>query len=144
MSINSITLMGRVGQDPQIRTAGQAKVAQFSLATGGKYTTKEGKEIDDTAWHSIVAWRNLADLTEKYITKGSQILVIGHLTYRKYTGNDGVERQVTEIIADKIELCGGKSENPAPVQQTAPAARPQYQTTPMPAAGELQKDDLPF
>lgn len=144
MSINSITLLGRVGQDPQIRTAGQSKVAQFSLATGGKYKTNDGREIDDTAWHSIIAWRNLADLTEKYITKGSQILIIGHLTYRKYTGNDGVERQVTEIIADKIELCGGKSENPAPVQQTAPAARPQYKTTAMPYPTEADESDLPL
>ena len=142
MSINSVTLLGRVGKDAEIRTAGQNKVAQFSLATGGKYTTKEGKEIDDTAWHNIVAWRNLADLAEKYIKKGTQVLVIGHISYRKYTGNDGAERQVTDIIADKIELCGAKAENPAPVQQTTPA-RPQYSTTPI-VAGEPDNSDLPF
>ena len=145
MSINSVTLLGRVGQDPQIRTAGQSKVAQFSLATGGKYTTKEGKEIDDTAWHNIVAWRNLADLAEKYIRKGSQILVIGRVTYRKYTGNDEVERQVTEIIADKIELCGAKESAPSQSPAPSPApARPQYQTTPI--VDDLPDDDtgLPF
>lgn len=138
-----MTLLGRVGKDAEVRMAGQNKVATFSLCTGGKYKTNDGRAIDDTAWHSIVAWRNLAELAEKYIRKGSQILVIGRVTYRKYTGTDGVERNLTEIIADKIELCGGKAETPAPVQQTAPAARPQYQTTPI-VAGEPEGDDLPF
>ena len=143
MSVNQIYLLGRCGKDAEVRMAGQNKVATFSLCTGGKYKTNDGREIDDTAWHSIVAWRNLAELAEKYIRKGSQILVIGRLTYRKYTGNDGVERNVTEIIADKIELCGAKES--APVQSPAPAQqRPQYQTTPMPPAGEPEGDDLPF
>lgn len=145
MSVNTTTLMGRVGKDAEVRMAGQNKVATFSLCTGGKYKTNDGREIDDTAWHNIVAWRNLAELAEKYIRKGGQILVIGRLTYRKYTGNDGVERNVTEIIADKIELCGVKDSAPSqsPVPSPAPA-RQQYQTSPMPPAGEPEGDDLPF
>lgn len=143
MSVNQIYLLGRCGKDAEVRMAGQNKVATFSLCTGGKYKTNDGREIDDTAWHSIVAWRNLAELAEKYIKKGSKILVVGKVTYRKYAGNDGVERQVTEIIADKIELCDGKAESPAPVQQAAPA-RPQYKTTPI--VDDLPEDDtaLPF
>lgn len=138
MSVNTIYLMGRIGKDPEVRMAGQNKVATFSLCTGGKYKTNDGREIDDTAWHSIIAWRNLAELAEKYIRKGSQILVIGRLTYRKYTGNDGVERNVTEIIADKIELCGAKESAPSQSPAPSPApARPQYQTTPI-------VDDLPY
>lgn len=142
MSVNTTYLMGRCGKDAEVRTAGQSKVATFSLCTGGKYKTQDGREVDDTAWHNIVAWRNLAELAEKYIRKGSQILVIGRLTYRKYTGNDGVERNVTEIIADKIELCGAKPD--APSQPSAPAARPQYHTTPI--VDDLPDDDsgLPF
>lgn len=66
--------------------------------------------MDDTAWHNIVAWRSLADLAQKYIRKGTQVFLIGHLTYRKYTDNNGVERSVTEIVADKIELCGIRQE----------------------------------
>lgn len=144
MSVNQVVILGRTGRDPEVRMAGQNKVATFSLCTGGKYKTNDGREIDDTAWHNIVAWRNLADLAEKYIRKGSQLLVIGRLTYRKYTGNDGVERNVTEIIADKIELCGGKQESQsAPAPNPAPA-RQQYATTPMPPAGEPEDGDLPF
>lgn len=145
MSVNSVTLLGRVGKDPEVRMAGQNKVATFSLCTGGKYKTNDGREIDDTAWHSIIAWRNLAELAEKYIRKGNQILVIGRVTYRMYTGNDGVERKVTEIIADKIELCGAKDSAPSQTPAPSPApARPQYQTTPLPPAGEPEGDDLPF
>lgn len=142
MSVNSVTLLGRAGKDAEVRMAGQNKVATFSLCTGGKYKTNDGREIDDTAWHSIVAWRNLAELAEKYIRKGSQILVIGRLTYRKYTGNDGVERNVTEIIADKIELCGAKQESQSAPAPNPTPARPQYATTP--PAGEPEGDDLPF
>ena len=145
MSVNTVYLMGRTGKDPEVRMAGQNKVATFSLCTGGKYKTNDGREIDDTAWHSIVAWRNLAELAEKYIRKGSQILVIGRLTYRKYTGNDGVERNVTEIIADKIELCGAKESAPSQSPAPSPApARQQYQTTPI--VDDLPDDDtgLPF
>jgi single-strand DNA-binding protein len=145
MSVNQIYLLGRCGKDAEVRMAGQNKVATFSLCTGGKYKTNDGREIDDTAWHNIVAWRNLAELAEKYIRKGSQILVIGRLTYRKYTGNDGVERSVTEIIADKIELCGAKESAPSQPSAPSPApARPQYQTTPIPPAGEPEGDDFPF
>ena len=137
--------MGRTGKDPEVRMAGQNKVATFSLCTGGKYKTNDGREIDDTAWHSIIAWRNLAELAEKYIRKGSQILVIGRLTYRKYTGNDNVERSVTEIIADKIELCGAKESAPSQSPAPSPApARPQYPTTPI--VDDFPDDDtgLPF
>jgi single-strand DNA-binding protein len=112
MSINQVHLLGRCGQDPEIRSVGQNNVnrATFSLCTGSKYKTHEGREIDDTCWHNIVAWRSLADLAQQYIRKGSQLFIIGHLSYRKYTDNAGIERYVTEIIADRIELCGSRQE----------------------------------
>ena len=148
MSVNSVTLMGRIGSDPVVREAGQTKVAQFSLATGGKFTTKDGREMDDTAWHSIVAWRGLAEISEKYIHKGSQVLVIGHLAYRKYTDNNGVEKYITEIVAGKIELCGSRSEGQQS-QQSQPVQQKfnphSVKTSPMPYPTEDgPTDDLPF
>ena len=148
MSVNQVHLLGRIGKDPEVRTIGQnnSKVATFSLATGGKYKTKDGREMDDTAWHNIVAWRNLADLAEKCIKKGSQLFVVGHLTYRDWTDNNGVKRVVAEIVADKIELCGARES--APSQPTAPSpapARSQYHTTPMPGVSDqLEDGDLPL
>ena len=143
MSVNQVTLMGRIGKDPEIRTVGQndSKVATFSLCTGGKYKTNDGREIDDTAWHNIVAWRNLADLAEKYIRKGSQILVIGRLFYREYTDNNGNKKYVTDIVAEKIELCGERTNASAP----APAhAQPSQQSVPLYQQADDPSDDLPF
>lgn len=113
MSINQVHLLGRCGQDPEIRTIGQNNVskASFSLCTGGKYKTQDSREIDDTAWHNIVAWRGLASLAQQYIRKGTQLFIIGHLSYRRYTDSNGIERFITEIIADKIVLCGARSES---------------------------------
>ena len=113
MSINQVHLLGRCGQDPEIRTIGQNNVskASFSLCTGGKYKAQDGREIDDTAWHNIVAWRGLASLAQQYIRKGTQLFIIGHLSYRRYTDSNGIERFITEIIADKIVLCGARSES---------------------------------
>lgn len=142
MSVNQVHLLGRVGKDAEVRMAGQNKVASFSVATGGKYKTKDGREVDDTAWHSIVAWRSLAEIAEKYIRKGSQVFVIGHLQYREYTDINGVKRNITEIVADKIELLGGQPQGSAPQQSQAPKARPQ--STPLPPVEDPQEDDLPF
>lgn len=114
MSVNQVHLLGMCSQDPEIRSVGQNNVsrATFSLCTGGKYRIHDGREVDDTAWHNIVAWRSLADLAQQYIKKGSQLFIIGHLSYRKYTDSAGIERNITEIIADRIELCGSSTGRP--------------------------------
>ena len=146
MSVNQVHLLGRCGQDPEIRTVGQNNVAKasFSICTGGKYKTHDGREMDDSTWHSIVAWRGLADLARRYIRKGSQIFIIGHLSYRKYTDSNGIERSVTEIIADRIELCGGRMEsNPPAAPEEPKAAQPVNPS--LDEIGDLPPDDgMPF
>lgn len=149
MSVNTTYLMGRVGRDPEVRTVGQgnSKVAQFSLCTGGKYQTKDGREVDDTAWHNIVAWRNLAETAEKYIRKGSQVLVVGHISYREYTDNAGNKKYVTDIVADKIELCGVKQDNQSSSSPAPQQREPLYQQAaqvPVPPAPAPEDGDLPF
>lgn len=150
MSINQVIISGRVGRDPEVRTVGQnnSKVAQFSLCTGGKYKTKDGREIDDTAWHSIVAWKNHAEIAENHIRKGSQVMIIGHLTYREYTDNAGNKRYVTDIVVDKIELCGGKQDDQsAPRQVSSPQKRfDPHAVKTTPVVDDLPPDDngLPF
>jgi single-strand DNA-binding protein len=146
MSVNQVHLLGRCGQDPEIRSVGQNSVtkASFSLCTGGKYKSHDGREIDDTAWHNIVAWRGLATLAQQYIRKGSQIFVIGHLSYRKYTDANGIERFITEIIADKIELCGSRAEATPPAQ--IEVQTPKSLSNPFPDdIGDLPPSDgMPF
>ena len=141
MSVNKVIILGRCGKDPEVRMAGQNKVATFSVATGGKYTTKDGREVDDTAWHNIVAWRTSAEIVEKYIKKGSQVFIEGHISYRKYADKDGVERNITDIVVDKIELLGGKAESSPAPQKFDPHA---VKTTPMPYPEEEDDSDLPF
>lgn len=150
MSVNQVHLLGRCGQDPEVRTVGQNNVkrAGFSLCTGGKYRAHDGREVDDTAWHNIIAWRGLAELAEQYIRKGSQLFVIGHLSYRKYIDSNKIERYVTEIVADKIELCGSKAERQAsePMPSTTNAHNVRKQASPLiDDIGDLPPDDgMPF
>lgn len=150
MSVNQVHLLGRCGQDPEVRSVGQNNVkrAGFSLCTGGKYKSHDGREVDDTAWHNIIAWRGLADLAEQYIRKGSQLFVIGHISYRKYTDSNNIERYVTEIIADRIELCGSKAERQIPNPVSSPASTNTVRKQEAPLIddfGDLPPDDgMPF
>lgn len=97
--MNRVILMGNLGRDPEARDANGKKVVTFSLATN------EGK--DRVEWHRIVAWEKTAELVEKYMTKGSKALIEGRLQTRKWE-KDGVERQTTEIVAQRVEFADGK------------------------------------
>jgi single-strand DNA-binding protein len=115
MSFNKVILIGNVGKDPEIRRFENNIKASFSLATSETYTPKGGDKVTQTEWHNIVAWRRLAELSENYIKKGSQILVEGKLRYRSYDDKDGNKRYIVEVEADTIQLLGRK-----PDGQSAP------------------------
>lgn len=142
MSVNSVTLIGRVGKDIEAKDVNGAKCATFSLALSEKYKDRNGELQEHTEWLTIVTWRNIAEVCEKYVRKGDQICVLGKIRTRSYEVN-GEKRYVTEIIADRVELLGSKkesSEAPAPPPQ-APA-RPK--STPLPMDDDDPSDDLPF
>ena len=149
--INKIEIQGRIGT-VRSNVINDRKVVNFSVATDYLYKGKDGLGISETTWHNIVAWRGLATLAQQYIRKGSQIFLIGHLSYRKYTDANGIERFVTEIIADKIELCGSKAEPaPAPVPTPTPSVQvgtqsPKSLSNPFhDDIGDLPPDDgIPF
>ena len=102
MALNKVLLIGNVGKDPDVRHfEGGGSVANFSLATTERYKDRNGETKDVTEWHNIVCWRQLADLAENYIRKGTQIYVEGKLRTRSYESN-GATRYVTEIQADNI------------------------------------------
>ena len=103
MSVNKAILVGRVGKPVEVRTAGESKVASFSLATTEKYKdSKTGEWKENTEWHNIVCWRNTAELAEKYIKKGTQLFIEGKLRTRSWD-KDGEKRYVTEIVAENIQ-----------------------------------------
>ena len=91
MSLNKVMLIGNVGQDPEIRyLEGNAKVAQFRLATTERYKDRaSGENRESTEWHTIVAWRNSADVVERFVKKGTQVFVEGRLRTREWTDQTG-------------------------------------------------------
>ena len=140
MSVNKVILVGNVGKDPEVRYLEKnVAVANFTLATTERgYTTQSGTQVPDrTEWHNIVAWRGLAELSEKYIKKGSQIYVEGKIQTRQWE-KDGVKRYTTEIYADTIQLLGKK---PDSAEATGSVASPAVDSLQAPPP---TTDDLPF
>ena len=117
MSLNKVMLIGNIGRDPEVKTLdgsnGSQKVATFTLATGEKYKDRNGELRENTEWHNIVAWRNLADICEKYIRKGMQVYIEGRIRTRSWQDNGGNTRYTTEIMADNLQMLGKKEEKPA-------------------------------
>ena len=120
MSLNKVMLIGNVGRDPEVRYldgnnnpgSGSTKVATFTLATTERYRDRNGELRENTEWHNIVAWRNSADVAEKYIRKGTQLYIEGKLRTRSWTDQTGNKRYTTEVTVDNLQLLGRKSDNP--------------------------------
>ena len=113
MSLNKVMLIGNVGRDPEVRyldgnnpNSGTTKVAQFTLATTERYRDRNGERRENTEWHNIVAWRNSADVAEKFIRKGTQIYIEGKLRTRSWTDQSGNKRFTTEVAVDNLQLLG--------------------------------------
>ena len=106
---NSITLIGHLGDDPQmIQTRNGNMLANFSLATNDYYRNQQGEKITSTEWHSCVAWGKLAELMSSICKKGKEVAVRGKLTYNKYEDKDGIRRNVPRIVIDEFVLLSKK------------------------------------
>ena len=108
--MNKALLYGNVGGDPDVKKIGENKVAKFSLATNKTYT-KDGERVTETAWHNIVFWNKLAELCEKYVKKGSSLIIEGEIRYRSYENKDGQTVYITEIMGSNLHFAGGKKED---------------------------------
>ena len=102
---NLVQLIGHVGQEPEIKNleAGK-KLANISIATNEVYYRENGDIVEKTEWHRVTAWGKVAEIIEKYVTKGKEIAIEGKLTHRSYDDKDGNKRYVTEIVANEILL----------------------------------------
>jgi len=102
---NRVLLIGRIGNTPEIKNleAGK-KVVNVSLATNEVYYNDKGEKIETTQWHQLVAWDKIADIFEKFVDKGKEIVVEGKLLYRSYDDKEGVKRYSTEIVVQEIIL----------------------------------------
>lgn len=109
MSVNKVILVGRLGQNPEVRyTPSGSAVANFSVATNEAWTDKSGQKQERTEWHRIVVWGKLAELCSQYLAKGRQCYVEGRLQTREWTDKDGVKKYSTEVQAQTVQFLGGE------------------------------------
>lgn len=146
---NSALLIGRIGQNPEIRhTQSGTVIANFSLATNNKYKSASGEMIEDTEWHRIVCFGKLAEIVSDIAEKGQQVAVRGRITYNEWE-KDGVKRRDMQVKAEDFKILSSKPNSTPPEKQ----ARPKAQPTPAQANGysdpadkteDSADDDLPF
>jgi len=110
MSLNKVMILGRLGQDPELKyTPSGAAVCNFSLATTETWTDKSGQKQEKTEWHRIVVWGKLGELCNQYLSKGRQAFIEGALQTRSWEGKDGSKRYTTEINAKNVQFIGGQA-----------------------------------
>jgi single-strand DNA-binding protein len=144
--VNKVILVGNLGKDPEVRYMPNGNaVANITLATSESWKDKQtGEQKENTEWHRVVLFRRLGEIAGEYLKKGSQVYIEGKLQTRKWQDNSGNDRYTTEIVANDMQMLGGRggggsagfSADSAPAQssQPAPAAA---------AAGDFD-DDIPF
>ena len=151
--INKVILVGRLGKDPETKymPSGDA-VTSFSIATSENWKDKQtGEKREKTEWHNIVAFRRLGEICGEYLRKGSQVYLEGRLQTRKWQAQDGTDRYSTDIVANEMQMLGGRGADAA---VTAPPPSPSEEdwgqgpkTKPaaaQPAAANDFDDDIPF
>ncbi|MBA4321466.1 MAG: single-stranded DNA-binding protein [Odoribacter sp.] len=100
---NRVQLIGNLGMDPETKTLDSGKkVSKFSLATSESYKNADGKKVEETTWHNIVAWNGIADVAGKYLKKGHQVAIEGRIVYRTYEDKNKVTKHVTEIVVNDM------------------------------------------
>ncbi len=162
-SVNKVILVGNLGKDPEVRylPSGSA-VANITLATSRKYKDKDrsGEMIEETEWHRVTFFDKLAEVVGQYLKKGSSVYVEGRIKTRKYTDKDGMEKYATDIIANEMQMLGGREgagapsggdgegggyARPAAAARPAPPARPAPAAAAKPSSGfDDMDDDIPF
>ncbi len=157
-SVNKVILVGNLGRDPEVRYSAEGSaVCNISIATTSSWKDKSsGERREETEWHRVVMYNRLAEIAGEYLRKGRPIYVEGRLRTRKWQNKEGQDQYTTEIIADQMQMLGGRDGmgdggtgggqegNPRPA-----AARPQAQRPAAPAAGGSANlgdldDDIPF
>jgi len=108
---NKVQLIGNLGNAPEVKTIeGGKKLARFSIATKESYRNAKGEKVTETTWHNIVAWGKVAEIAEKYLTKGKEVAVEGKLINNSYTDKDGNKKYSTEVQVSEILMLGSKAE----------------------------------
>ena len=162
MSVNKVILVGRLGQNPEVRyTPSGAAVANFSVATNESWSDKNGQKQERTEWHRVVVWGKLAELCAQYLAKGRQCYVEGRLQTREWQDKDGVKKYSTEVQAQTVQFLGATQGAGASAGGSSPEASdrgagqfagapagnfsgPQSGTMPQQGEPSFTEDDIPF
>ena len=153
MSVNKVMLVGRLGQDPDVRyMPNETAVCNFSLATSSSYKDKSGEKVDQTEWHRIVMFGKVAEIAKEYLKKGSQVFIEGRLQTRKWQTKEGQDRYTTEVVAATMQMLGskdsssGSGESPSDFDQTKNQSSNEPTKAPSPAVESFDQleDDIPF
>ena len=157
--INKAILVGNLGNDPETKyTQGGMAITKISLATTTVRKDRDGNNQEQTQWHRVTFFGKLGEIAGEYLRKGSQVYVEGEIRYDKYTGQDGVEKYFTEIVANEMQMLGGRGEGGGgggdyqrgDRPQRAPAQRrePAQGQRPAPQSqgfdDSFSDDDIPF
>lgn len=144
--VNKVIIVGNLGNDPDTKymPSGSA-VTNLSVATNESWKDKQtGEQKDRTEWHKVAMFGRLAEISAEYLRKGSQVYIEGKLRTRKWTDQQGNDRYTTEIIADEMQMLGGRTGGGAPAMGGPPQSSPPTQGSPGPSGGDDFDDDIPF
>jgi single-strand DNA-binding protein len=139
--VNKVIVIGNLGQDPETRymPSGSA-VTNLRIATNESWKDKQtGEQKDRTEWHSVAMFGKLAEIAAEYLRKGSQVYIEGKLRTRKWQDKSGNDRYTTEIVADEMQMLGGRSGGGAPAM-----ADPGSASAPPRSSPDDFDDDIPF
>ncbi len=155
--INKVILVGNLGAAPESRTTNNGStVCNIRIATSESWRDKAtGENQERTEWHNVVFFGRLGEIAAQYLRKGSQVYVEGSLRTRKWQGQDGQDRYTTEIVANEMQMLGGRGVGGGSPGggfqgersvggQSEPAQRPQAPAAAQPPAANYEDDDLPF
>lgn len=143
--INKVILVGNLGNDPDTKwTQSGMAVTRISLATTSVRKDKDGNQQERTEWHRVVFFGKLGEIAGEYLRKGSQVYVEGSLKYDKFTGQDGVEKYTTDIVANELQMLGGRGEGGEQRQQSQQQARQQEAPTARQTMDDFSDDSIPF
>ncbi len=143
--VNKVILLGNLGSDPEVRHLDSGSVvATFNIATSEAYNNKNGERVEQTEWHRIELWDNLAKTAEKYLKKGNQVYVEGKIKTETWTDKEGQQKSGIRIRATSMTLVGGRSAGSADSEGGYQAAAPQQQAaTSRPAASPRPTEPVP-
>ena len=143
-SVNKVIIIGNLGQHPELRqTQSGMGVASLSLATSRKVKAQDGTVSTETEWHRVVLFGRTAEIAKDYLRKGSPAYIEGRLRTRKWTDQQGVDRWITEIVGETLQLLGRREDGQGQGGYQTSAPAPQQRAA-QPAPAPEQFDDCPF